>query len=126
PARARGAAPPAGRRTQRSGPGRARRGESDELDRSRGLAPRYGPGMLRRAAILLALTIAHQAFAQPAPTGKHPRIVLDDALRAQWKKAARDDDSAVHKAIAQCEAARRDPHESDHDNYMALDWSGHL
>jgi hypothetical protein len=81
-----------------------------------------------RAAIVLGLSavLASTAQAQPAPSGPHPRILLDDALRAQWKQAAGVRGSYVQKAIEHCEASRKDPHEYDHDNYMRLDWSGHL
>ena len=81
--------------------------------------------MLRAALVVLMISAA-AVRAQPAPNGPHPRILLDDSLRAAWKKAAGDHDSYVHKAIEHCEDARRDPHEYDHDNYMRLDWSGHL
>jgi hypothetical protein len=98
-----------------------------KLSRPGGVRKAIPFDVLRAALVLAMITLAGAARAQPAaPSGAHPRILLDDALRAQWKKAAGERGSFVQKAIAHCEDARRDPHEYDHDNYMRLDWSGHL
>lgn len=75
-----------------------------------------------RSLIILALA-SGVANAQPEPTGKHPRILLDDGLRASWKKQAGDKSGAVAKAIGRCEATRREPKEFQRDSYMGFDWS---
>jgi hypothetical protein len=93
----------------------------------------YGLPMVSRAHVrailavaLIAAAVPAGAHAQPAPSGKHPRLLLDDATRAAWRRRAKDDDSGVHRAIAQCDDVRARPREYTHDNYMALDWSAHL
>src|SRR5689334_1825729 len=75
---------------------------------------------MTRALVVLVLSMASVVAA--APNGPHPRIVLDDALRAAWKKQAGVRDSAVARAIATCADARSNP-DARHDNYMGLDWS---
>ncbi|MBP9088758.1 MAG: hypothetical protein KBG15_21725 [Kofleriaceae bacterium] len=57
------------------------------------------------------------------PSGAHPRIVLDDTLKATWKKAAKDPTSVVSRMIAKCEVIGKDPKEYDHDVYMSFTWA---
>ncbi len=83
--------------------------------------------MLRTIAIVGVLVASRVAFAQaPEPTGKHPRILLDDALRAAWKKQAKQAGSPVARAIERCKATRSDPKEYERDSYMGFDWGASL
>ena len=81
-----------------------------------------------RALIVAALLVAGggEARAQPEPGGKHPRMLLDAGLRARWKAQAKDQRSAVHRAIERCERARKDRSESDHSGYQGLGWARDL
>lgn len=62
----------------------------------------------------------------PEPAGRHPRILLDDKLRATWKAQAKVKDSAVARAITRCELTRSAPKDYTHDSYMGFDWSANL
>ncbi|MBS1118355.1 MAG: hypothetical protein H6Q90_583 [Deltaproteobacteria bacterium] len=66
--------------------------------------------------------------AEPAmePTGPHPRILLDDKLRAAWKLQAKVKDSAVARAIQRCEDTRTSPNDFRNDSYMGFDFSANL
>jgi hypothetical protein len=75
------------------------------------------------AAAALAPTVAH---AQKEPTGPHPRILLDDDLRAAWKKAAKQKGSAVAAAITACDELTANPNQYKRDLYMGLDWARYL
>ncbi len=91
--------------------------------------------MPRHAAVSLALavltiTAVAAAEGEPAlePKGPHPRILLDDALRATWKKQAKIEGSAVARSVARCRASRTDAKHPDYqrDSYMGFDWSANL
>jgi hypothetical protein len=71
----------------------------------------------------LAALLALAATAHAAPSGAHPRIVLDDTLRAAWKREAKDEHSAAHWNLARCDDMRARPEEYKHDGYMGLDWA---
>ncbi len=77
-----------------------------------------------RTLIVVMLVGAGVVHAQaPEPTGNHPRILLDDGLRESWKKLAGVEGGAIARAIARCEATRREPKEYQRDSYMGFDWS---
>ena len=71
---------------------------------------------------LLGAGTARVAHAQPA---RHPRLFLDDALRATWKAQAKDKGSIVANAIAVCRGTDR-PGDHDHAGYMGLEWAKYL
>src|SRR5436190_16299355 len=80
---------------------------------------RHGP--VRAAAILIALgTVAHAA--PPEPSGAHPRMLLDAALRAEWKADAKANRGPVKGAIALC-ADARDTAEHDRAVYQGSEWA---
>jgi len=54
------------------------------------------------AAVLLAATAAAAHAAAPAPTAKHPRMLLDEPLRSAWQAQARLAQGPVARAIALC------------------------
>ena len=87
-----------------------------------------GKGSLFLALALVGAIAAAPATAaaQAEPKGPHPRLLLDDALRATWKKQAGQKGSAVARSIAACDQIRADPKESARDYYMGLTWAGHL
>lgn len=71
---------------------------------------------------LLGAGTARVAHAQPA---RHPRLFLDDALRATWKAQAKDKGSIVANAIAVCRGTDR-PGDHEHAGYMGLEWAKYL
>jgi hypothetical protein len=73
------------------------------------------------AVLMLGATVA--SAAPPEPSGAHPRLFLDDAMRARWKAQAGDASTAVHRAIAKCDDIRARPEEYAPSGYMGLDWS---
>ena len=81
---------------------------------------------VRLLALVLLLATAAPAAAAPEPSGKHPRIVLDDKLKARWKKLAKDKDSFTAKAVKRCADIGKRPKEFAKDLYMGLDWAQHL
>ena len=69
--------------------------------------------------VVVVLLGARLAIAQaPEPTGKHPRILLDDTLRATWKQQAQAKDFTITRAIDRCEDTRTRPGEYQIDSYM--------
>ena len=85
--------------------------------------------MLARAlafSIILLTARAAAADKAPEPSGPRPRILLDASLRATWKTQAKQQDSAVARAIARCEDTRSNPGEYQKDSYMGFDWSASL
>jgi hypothetical protein len=77
-----------------------------------------------RAALLSAIVLGTTSYAAaqaPEPSGAHPRILLDDKLRATWKKQAKE--GAVARALARCDETRSNPKEFQRDSYMGFDWS---
>ncbi len=78
--------------------------------------------MLRAVVVLLLL--ARVAAAEPS--GAHPRLILDDELRATWKRQAGERGSSVAQAVAHCDEVRGAPKEFDRDGYMGLDFAHHL
>src|SRR5262245_50910293 len=83
-----------------------------------------GPSMtkLPHVSVLTAcasLLIASHARAQSAPTGAHPRIVLDAATRNGLRAQASDPKSPIARASKRCSAARTDP-----GSYSERDWQG--
>ena len=82
---------------------------------------------VRLAALVITIVLA--SIAKPGhagvavPSGAHPRIVLDDALKATWKKAAKDPTSVVSRMISKCDVIGKDPKEYDHDVYMSFTWA---
>ena len=77
-----------------------------------------------RVALVLALALAARTVSAtpPEPTGKHPRILLDDELRAAWKAQVKAGHGPVIGAIALCDEARTS---TEHDNaqYQGSDWA---
>jgi hypothetical protein len=76
--------------------------------------------------VVLALGSSTAIAQAPEPSGAHPRILLDESLRASWKAAAKQADSAVARAITRCEATRSNAKEYQRDSYMGFDWSLNL
>jgi hypothetical protein len=67
---------------------------------------------------LITSTLAHAA--PPEPSGAHPRLLLDAALKAAWR--ASKDRGPVKGAITLCEHAR-DTGEHDRAVYMGSEWA---
>ncbi len=85
--------------------------------------------MVRPLACLVlaaALFAPRLASAQKEPTGAHPRMLLDDELRAAWKQAAKQKGSAVATAINACDDLTKDPAQYKRDLYMGLDWARYI
>jgi hypothetical protein len=80
---------------------------------------------LALATICAAATPA-AAGAAAEPSAAHPRLLLDDDLRAAWKRLAKDTGSAVGRAIARCAEIRKRPKDFARDHYMGLDWAQRL
>ena len=82
----------------------------------------------RSLPFLLALALARAAAAAgPAPaSAPHPRLILDESVRAAWKKQAGQSNSPVGRAVARCEELPGNPTEFRRDLYMGLDWAGFL
>jgi hypothetical protein len=81
-----------------------------------------------RSALVLVLVLASTAsiaHAQSEPSGPHPRLFLDDAMRAAWKKQAKSA-GAVQTAISYCSAASGGGSRYDNDRYMGFLWSSNL
>ncbi|MCB9561102.1 MAG: hypothetical protein H6708_11905 [Kofleriaceae bacterium] len=72
------------------------------------------------------VTLTRPAAAQQEPTGAHPRLFLDDALRATWKRQAGQKGTAVARAVRGCDELRKHPKDHARDLYMGLDWAHHL
>ncbi len=82
---------------------------------------RYGSEM-RLAAILAILVLRSTASAAPPePIGAHPRMLLDDAVRAGWRAQANAERGPVPGAIALCESGQTQKH--DHGVYQGSEWS---
>ena len=77
-------------------------------------------------ALALALALSGTAAAQDIPTPEHPRLLLDDAMRAAWKRQAGQAGSAVSRAVDRCTEITKNPKEFQRDLYMGLDWAGYL
>jgi hypothetical protein len=77
------------------------------------------------APFLLVIAL-EGAAAAAAPTPPHPRLILDDAVRAAWKKQAGQSGSPVARAVQACEQIAANPKEFTRDLYMGLDWAGYL
>src|SRR4051812_23125415 len=75
-----------------------------------------------RAALLVMLLAAAAHAAPPEPSGPHPRMLLDDKLRATWKAMAALEHGPVVGAIALCTDAHDTP-EHDRAVYMGAEWS---
>lgn len=76
--------------------------------------------------VSLSLSATRPARAQPEPTQRHPRILLDAELRKAWKSSASEPRSPVARAIKRCDQVAASPREFDRDGYMGLDWGHHL
>lgn len=73
------------------------------------------------AAIVISL--GGRALAgPPEPTSKHPRMLLDDKLRAQWRAMATLSQRPIAGAIRLCEDARK-TRKYDRALYMGSEWS---
>lgn len=73
--------------------------------------------------VLLATAAAPRAHATPpAPTGAHPRMLLDPELRAAWKEQAKLPHGPVIGAIAMCDDALHSK-EHEHAQYQGAEWS---
>jgi hypothetical protein len=83
---------------------------------------------MRALACLAALCLlTARAAAQPdIPTTPHPRLLLDDTLKASWKKLATQADSPVARAVDRCKQITENPKDFTRDLYMGLDWAGYL
>jgi len=80
---------------------------------------------VRARAILgavLVLSLATSAAAQPEPSGPHPRLFLDDAIRAAWKQQV-GKPGPIQTAIDYCRRASGGGSEFDNDRYMGFLWS---
>ncbi|MBX3155123.1 MAG: hypothetical protein KF773_03915 [Deltaproteobacteria bacterium] len=74
--------------------------------------------------LTLAVVLASAATASatpPEPSGKHPRILLDDKLRTAWKQEVADGRGPVIEAIKLCESGRT--HEHDRALYQGAEWN---
>lgn len=82
----------------------------------------------RIALTLSALVLCawRPAAAQPEPTGKHPRILLDSELQKAWRAAAQTPRTPVARAVQRCAQVASSPAEFSRAGYMALDWAHHL
>ena len=87
----------------------------------------------RRLLLIAVVWIAlapRGVAAQPAiakiPSGPHPRLFLDDKIRATWKAQATQSGTVVHAAVATCKQITADPKEHQRDLYMGLDWARYL
>ncbi len=82
---------------------------------------------MRWAAASLVLTaLVSSAAAQDVPQPPHPRLLLDDQVRAAWKKQAAQAGTAVNRAVERCNQIGKNPGEFKRDLYMGLDWAGYL
>jgi hypothetical protein len=70
--------------------------------------------------LVLLAGIAHAT--PPAPTGPHPRMLLDSNLREAWQAQAQLPHGPVVGAIKLC-ADARDGHEHDHAVYQGAEWA---
>lgn len=75
---------------------------------------------MRCLAVLLLASVA--SAAPPEPSGPHPRLLLDDALRAAWKADAKANRGPVKGAIALCSNAR-DTAKYDRALYQGSEWA---
>jgi hypothetical protein len=69
---------------------------------------------------MLLASLAHAT--PPAPTGPHPRMLLDSNLREAWQAQAKLPHGPVVGAIHLCEDAR-DGHEHDRAVYQGAEWA---
>ncbi len=77
-------------------------------------------------ALALVVVPGLAAAAPDIPTPAHPRLLLDDTLRATWKRQASQAGSPVARAVERCTQVRSNPKEFARDLYMGLDWAGYL
>ena len=75
-----------------------------------------------RVVVVLVLLAAVAHAAPPEPTGPHPRILLDDELRAAWRADAKANKGPVKGAIALC-ANARDTADHDRALYQGSEWA---
>jgi hypothetical protein len=75
------------------------------------------------AAVVAVAVLGATARAQPEPSGPHPRIVLDDQIRATWKRQVKDQDGAIPRAIARCVKVKADPKENRYSGYQGAEWA---
>ncbi len=77
--------------------------------------------------VILTLSLfTSAAVAAPEPRPAHPRLLLDDTLRAAWKRGATKAGSPVARAVDRCHQIQKNPKEFERDLYMGLDWAGFL
>lgn len=69
--------------------------------------------------LLLATSVAHAA--PPEPTGQHPRILLDDKLRATWRAALHEERGPLIGSVILCEEDGEQKHEGA--LYMGAEWA---
>lgn len=69
--------------------------------------------------VVFATSLAHAA--PPEPSGPHPRMLLDDELRATWRAHAKLSGGPVVGAIRLCEQGRT-THEHDRALYHGSEW----
>jgi hypothetical protein len=83
---------------------------------------------MRLLAALAALCLlVGPAVAQPdIPRTPHPRLLLDDKVKAAWKKLATTANSPVARAVDRCKQVGASPKDFGRDGYMGLDWAGYL
>ncbi|HSN28135.1 MAG TPA: hypothetical protein VLT45_17740, partial [Kofleriaceae bacterium] len=72
-----------------------------------------------RSFLIVALV---GATASAAPSGPHPRMLLDGNLRAAWAEQAKLPHGPVVGAIKLC-AAARDGHDYDSAGYQGAQWA---
>lgn len=77
---------------------------------------------MRRAALVLLLIARVANAAPPEPTGPHPRMLLDNELRAEWKKYAKIPVGPIAGSIKLCEEAR-DTDEHKRALYQGAEWA---
>jgi hypothetical protein len=85
---------------------------------------------MRRWCFLSALTCAALVAspadaAPPEPSGAHPRLWLDAPRKTELKKLARQEGSAVSRAIHECQRVGANLQAEAKNLYMALDWAAH-
>ena len=76
-------------------------------------------------ATAVVCSTAAAAAAAPEPSRAHPRLFLDDKIRATWKKQV-GKDSAIAAAVGHCNASKRGGRDFTNDRYMGFLWSSNL
>ena len=74
------------------------------------------------AIVLLAAVAAAEPAPPPEPSGPHPRMLLDDELRAAWRADALANRGPVAASLALCREAR-ETNTHDQEGYQGSEWA---